>query len=232
MRTRRSQCCPGTHLNFPDADRPFHQPLLSVSPCSCLAAAVKRIRLASLRPADLATLRTEVAALQALRGCEAVVQLWQVWVEGLTAAQAAELGLSGALGLGLAEAPLPSGSAGSSTAKPPPAPRSRGRVLLVQEHLPGGELLDHLLRREDPFSEGETRAVLRRLALAVRACHGAGVVHRDIKPENLILRRPGDATSLVLVDFGLAKVLQVEQAAKADGAAGEPGWQLMRTPCG
>lgn len=211
----------------------------------------------------MATLRTEVAALQALRGQDAVVQLWEVWTEGLTPEQALQLGLSEALRVmssGSASSSASSGSASSSmlsgqpqahpslSRRPGAQPRAgaRARVLLVQEMLPGGELLDHLLRRKEPFSEGETRAVLRRLALAVQAAHSAGVVHRDIKPENLILRRPDDATSLVLVDFGLAKVMTPVAPltsasppllssgcdSEADLSGSRSRWQLMRTPCG
>ncbi|BAT09943.1 Os10g0155900 [Oryza sativa Japonica Group] len=38
-----------------------------------------------------------------------------------------------------------------------------------------------------PFSEGETRALMRRLLAGVRAMHRAGMAHRDIKPGNILV---------------------------------------------
>jgi serine/threonine protein kinase len=43
--------------------------------------------------------------------------------------------------------------------------------------------------------------LLSRIAFALAAVHGAGVIHRDLKPDNIILRG-GEAP--VLIDFGIA----------------------------
>jgi serine/threonine protein kinase len=51
--------------------------------------------------------------------------------------------------------------------------------------------------------------VVRQVALALQAVHGAGIVHRDLKPENVMLRPDG---SVALADFGVAKTLQHESA--------------------
>jgi serine/threonine protein kinase len=56
--------------------------------------------------------------------------------------------------------------------------------------------------------------LLARIAFAVAAIHGAGVVHRDLKPANVILR---NGVSPVIVDFGVALVGQAHDAARGAG---------------
>ncbi len=50
------------------------------------------------------------------------------------------------------------------------------------------------------------------LLLAVAHAHTAGVVHRDLKPENLMLvpGRTGDEPQVVVLDFGVAKMREIE----------------------
>ena len=79
----------------------------------------------------------------------------------------------------------------------------RGRSLLVQEACVGGELFADICERER-ISERETARAIFKLTSAVSYMHARGVVHRDLKPENLVLRTARDATSVVIIDFGLA----------------------------
>lgn len=37
--------------------------------------------------------------------------------------------------------------------------------------------------------------------------HSKNIIHRDIKPENIIFKTKNDVDSLVLIDFGLATLL-------------------------
>ncbi len=72
-----------------------------------------------------------------------------------------------------------------------------------------GESLGQCLRRR-PFKLGEVLEIGIQIASALAASHSAGVIHRDIKPDNIMLRR--DHLVKVL-DFGLAKLIESEQAA-------------------
>jgi hypothetical protein len=75
-----------------------------------------------------------------------------------------------------------------------------GRPYMVLELCPGGSLNDRLHGR-GPFPAAEVRDIGVRIADALAAAHGAGVLHRDVKPGNILLDRYGN---VALADFGLA----------------------------
>jgi tetratricopeptide (TPR) repeat protein len=86
-----------------------------------------------------------------------------------------------------------------------------GDALLVEEFIDGPSLREAMAKAIDP-----TRglALLAKIAFALSAIHGAGILHRDLKPENILLRS-GDAP--VVVDFGIA-LLGGRRGAKAGTA--------------
>lgn len=55
------------------------------------------------------------------------------------------------------------------------------------------------------------QACFEKLALALAHIHAKGIVHRDIKLENLMLKEPGDVTSVQLIDFGMAKHVDIPE---------------------
>ena len=89
--------------------------------------------------------------------------------------------------------------------------------MVVMEYCAGGTLAGAL-----PLEPAGTLGVLRRLAVILDLVHRCGVIHRDLKPSNLLLRRPGDTSSLVLTDFGVAHIGQ-----EAGGQDGLPGGSLI-----
>lgn len=78
------------------------------------------------------------------------------------------------------------------------------QLYLVQEWIEGQTLFEEIRQRQ-AYSETQIWGLLKDLLPTLKFIHDRGVIHRDIKPANLIRRR-SDQT-LVLIDFGIAKVV-------------------------
>jgi len=76
-----------------------------------------------------------------------------------------------------------------------------GKLYLILEYLPGGELFTHL-EREGIFMEDMASFYLGEILLAIEHLHTLGVIYRDLKPENVLLDCKGH---IKLTDFGLCK---------------------------
>lgn len=83
-----------------------------------------------------------------------------------------------------------------------------GGSYVVQEFI-RGKSLRKVIAKQAGGDACRVITCLERLASALEALHGAGVVHRDIKPDNIILRE-GDMP--VLIDFGVAYMLGMQKA--------------------
>lgn len=79
------------------------------------------------------------------------------------------------------------------------------RLYLVQQFIEG-ETLGQELARRGCFGEQKIREVLAGLLPILKFVHDRHVIHRDITPANIIRRKLDNR--LVLIDFGVAKVLQ------------------------
>jgi serine/threonine protein kinase len=93
------------------------------------------------------------------------------------------------------------------------------------EYLEGESLSEALIRR-GPFPAEESAKVIRQAARALIKAHAASIVHRDLKPDNIFLATNIDSEDpdglpyvVKLVDFGIAKMLDVER----EGAKGLKG---------
>jgi serine/threonine-protein kinase len=93
-----------------------------------------------------------------------------------------------------------------------------GEPYQVLEYMEGGSLADELKRREKegrPYDATESARLVECLARAVQYAHEHGILHRDLKPGNVLLAADGTPK---VADFGLAKLLDLEQSQTASEA--------------
>lgn len=76
-------------------------------------------------------------------------------------------------------------------------------ILMVMEHVNGGDLLDHINSR-GPIAEVDGRSVFMQVVEGLRFCHSLGVAHRDLKPENILLDHNA---KVKIADFGLSNIM-------------------------
>src|SRR5215469_7888241 len=91
-----------------------------------------------------------------------------------------------------------------------------GPDYLVMELVPGQTLEDLLASRR--LRLPETLKYASQIADAVSAAHAVGIVHRDLKPANVMIT---DSGSVKVLDFGLAKLTDRQEAAQDDNTRTE-----------
>jgi len=90
-----------------------------------------------------------------------------------------------------------------------------GAPYLVMPYVRGGTFADRM--KEGPFTLDEIGFYLNQIGSALDYAHQHGIIHRDVKPTNLLMRPDGQ---LVLMDFGLAKLLDDVSLQAKTGALG------------
>ncbi|MCA9670896.1 MAG: protein kinase [Myxococcales bacterium] len=85
-----------------------------------------------------------------------------------------------------------------------------GVLYIVMEFL-RGRPLDLVLRDDYPLSFGRIAYLMCQAMDAVHAAHNLQIIHRDLKPENIfLLDRKSDLDFVKVLDFGIAKMLDLE----------------------
>ncbi|MDX3104218.1 serine/threonine-protein kinase [Nonomuraea angiospora] len=96
---------------------------------------------------------------------------------------------------------------------------SCARPYLVMEYIQGATLLDRV-RQSGALDVADLVDLAQGIAAALAIIHAAGVVHRDLKPGNIIMGSEGP----VLIDFGIAQVLDATRLTMTGTFLGTPGY--------
>src|SRR5262249_17074572 len=96
-----------------------------------------------------------------------------------------------------------------------------GRLYLVMEYIPGGDLRREMTPRK-PMPVHRAIALLRPIAKALDCLHRQGILHRDLKPENVLMLDPDTPK---IADFGIAvSDTSVGALTRADVSMGTVGY--------
>jgi serine/threonine protein kinase len=104
---------------------------------------------------------------------------------------------------------------------------SDGSPYIVSEMVEGETVRERLDGGAMPVSKAVRAAI--QLANGLAAAHTAGIVHRDLKPENLVLTPGG---SIKILDFGIAKLFQTDDAQEDSTTGIAPGMTRTGTVLG
>ncbi|MFQ6326906.1 serine/threonine-protein kinase [Nocardia sp. CWNU-33] len=96
--------------------------------------------------------------------------------------------------------------------------REDDQLWISMEYIDGDDAAT-VLRAHGALSAGRAVRILSEVAKGLDFAHESGVLHRDVKPANILLGRPprDQDESVVLTDFGIAKVLEDTQGLTRTG---------------
>lgn len=93
-------------------------------------------------------------------------------------------------------------------------------LYLVQEFVAGQDL-DKELQKHGAFNEEQVKEFLQEILLVLILIHQKDIIHRDIKLENIMRREDG---RLVLIDFGIAKLIPANNTVQPSTRVGTDGY--------
>ncbi len=104
-----------------------------------------------------------------------------------------------------------------------------GSFFFVMEFIEGIEV-GLLIHREGPLPVKRALRIADQICQALQAAHEAQVIHRDLKPENvLLISKEGRPDFVKVLDFGIARVAEVEESLPTGRRLTRPG-VAMGTP--
>ncbi len=95
--------------------------------------------------------------------------------------------------------------------------RTKNDILYMVMDLLDGEDLEHRMIETGLLPWEAIYRIVAQTCDALATAHEAGIVHRDLKPANIFLsQRRGEGERAVLLDFGVAKVLDAQRSLQSD----------------
>ena len=94
-------------------------------------------------------------------------------------------------------------------------------LALVMDYVPGGDLRGYL-KESGPLPPAEAAQLGASVAEGLSAVHNAGILHRDVKPANILLDFSTTPMTPRVVDFGIARIIDVAGASHLTGVIGTP----------
>jgi len=86
-----------------------------------------------------------------------------------------------------------------------------GMIYMVMEYLTGS-ILGQIIPPGKGLPLPDTLRLMRQLCAGVEAAHHCRLIHRDLKPGNIFVsKRAGSPETVKILDFGIARALEVEQ---------------------
>lgn len=95
-----------------------------------------------------------------------------------------------------------------------------GRMYLVMEYIQGRSLVE-ILDDEGALPVERALRLGIQIADAMAAAHGMGIMHRDLKPENIVVVDTPDGELVKVLDFGLARMVETQNADEKITMSGE-----------
>ncbi len=86
-----------------------------------------------------------------------------------------------------------------------------GDAYIAMERLEGTDLRQ-LVREHGALAPARALQIVRQIAKGLAAAHARGIVHRDLKSENVFVCRRDGADHIKLLDFGISKVTEIDDA--------------------
>ncbi|KAG2439835.1 hypothetical protein HYH02_010468 [Chlamydomonas schloesseri] len=104
---------------------------------------------------------------------------------------------------------------------------------ICMECCEGGELFDHISKKQASFTERQAAHLLRSLMLFLAHMHGKGIAHLDIKPENIMFDSEGANGVLKVLDFGSSVFVQPNETVRnAFGTVRYASPEMANDVCG
>eukprot|EP00198_Chlamydomonas_reinhardtii_P004080 XP_001693416.1 predicted protein [Chlamydomonas reinhardtii] len=104
---------------------------------------------------------------------------------------------------------------------------------ICMECCEGGELFDHISKKQASFTERQAAHLLRGLMLFLAHMHGKGIAHLDIKPENIMFDSEGANGVLKVLDFGSSAFVQPNETVRnAFGTVRYASPEMANDVCG